>query len=260
MRFSGILLFSLLTNLTAIFGQQDSTYTSEKLLFSAGFRWFSAGEASMIMKKDTLGGEVVLQMISETRSNSLLDRFYRVRDKISVWIDPRDYSLLKMVKNIHEGKYRRKHTAVIDTLNNLAVSEKGSVAFKGRLYDPFTIIYALRNENLLVGKTFHYSSYDNGKVKEIYVVVSEKQRMAVPAGIYNCFVIYPASENGKPLLKNKGQMKVWISDDQSKLPIRIEQKTSVGSMLLELKEVVYTTLKEPGYIIEHDQEEQGEEE
>ncbi len=260
MKFLLRIIFSLIIFFSLVASQQDSTYVSEKLFFSAGFRWFSAGEASLEMKKDTLNGEVVLHLLSETHSNSLLDRFYRVRDKISVWSDPDNFTLLKMVKNIHEGKYKRQHTALIDTVSGMAVSEKGSVAFEGKLYDPFTIIYALRQENLLVGNTYHFSTYDNGKIKEIYVVVSEEQRMAVPAGIFNCFVIYPASADGKPLLKNKGQMKVWISDDERSLPVRIEQKTNVGSMLLELKEIVYTTLKEPGYIIEHDQDEESEQE
>jgi len=128
------------------------------------------------------------------------------------------------------------------------------------VYDPVSIIYAIRNEDLFIGKTMHFTSYDNGKIQEVYVRVTAKDRVAVPAGIYNCFVISPSSPDGKPLLKNEGQMKVWIADNSEKIPIRVEQKTNVGTMLLELKEVIYRELEKPRDIIVHDKNEDDQQE
>ena len=42
------------------------------------------------------------------------------------------------------------------------------------------------------------------------------------------------SKNGKPIFKNNGQMTIWISKKE-KLPIKIEQNTSFGKLIMNLK-------------------------
>ena len=41
-------------------------------------------------------------------------------------------------------------------------------------------------------------------------------------------------KKSKSLLKNEGDMKIWISDSEKKLPIRIQIKMKFGSMNLDL--------------------------
>ncbi len=207
----------------------------------------------MEIRKDTLNGQVVSKLISSTNTNSFLDNFYKVRDEIVVWMDEDDQQLLQVHKDIHEGRYKKKHYARIDTVALQAYSGKDTLDLPGKVYDPISVVYYLRRQDLTVGNALHFNTYDNGKIKEVFVSVEKEDRVAVPAGIFNCIVLTPASADGKKLLKNKGQMKVWLSDDEHKYPVRIEQKTNVGTMLLELEKVIYKELEQPGYIIEHDQ-------
>ena len=40
-----------------------------------------------------------------------------------------------------------------------------------------------------------------------------------------------------PLFKNNGVMRIWISDDSLHLPIKIEQNTNIGTMVMKLKQI-----------------------
>ena len=76
----------------------------------------------------------------------------------------------------------------------------------------------------------------NGTEK-VEVNITGKEAVQVPAGYFKCLRIEPVSADGTPLLKNNGEMRVWLSDDTHKLPVKIELKTNVGNLVMKLKEV-----------------------
>ena len=77
-------------------------------------------------------------------------------------------------------------------------------------------------------------------VKEIVINIISQEKITVPAGTFNCFIAEPFSPQGKSLLKNNGEMKVWLSIDSLHLPIKIEQNTNIGIMLMSLKKYYYS--------------------
>ena len=74
-------------------------------------------------------------------------------------------------------------------------------------------------------------------MKEVIVDVTAKETIKVPAGTFNCYKIEPVSGNVKPLLKNNGEMRVWLSEDSLHIPIKIEQNTTIGTMVMKLKAI-----------------------
>jgi len=192
----------------------------------------------MILQLDTLKGEPVLFLDSQTRTNSLLDHLYRVRDRVKIWLDAKNLNLLKVEKHIREGRHSYDHIAFINQADSIAITNKEPVRLPGPVFDPIGAIYAVRSKPLALGRIFHFTTYDNGKLREVVVTVSRIETISVPAGIFKCFVVSPSSADGKKLLKQDGQMEIWFTDDERQLPVKIEQRTSIGTMILELKEVV----------------------
>ncbi len=235
-----------------MFSQQPFV-SGEKLVYSAGFRFFSAGTATLEILADTLNGIPSYRVISRTRTDGLLDRFYQVRDEINVWLDYNEFNLLKMEKKIHEGRYRKNFTAVVDPLTQVVDTGKKQFKLPGNVVDPTSAIYYMRTKPLNIGDKYSFYSFDNGKVKEILVTVTRTGTVSVPAGIFRCVLVSPSSADGSQLLKNEGQMKIWFSTDDRKLPVKIEQKTSLGTMILELKSVEIPLPEEPGDVIEENE-------
>ena len=106
------------------------------------------------------------------------------------------------------------------------------------LYYHYTAIYYFRTLVLELGKKYQFYSYDNGKVKDIIIHLTKFEEVSVPAGKFKCFVISPSSINGGKLLKNNGEMKIWLSNDNKRLPVKIEQKTNIGTMVLNLRDII----------------------
>ena len=211
-------------------------FVNETLHYSVGFRYFSAGNATLSMTSDTLNNKIVHLLTSTVKTNSFLSKFYYIRDEIKSWLSLDDLSLLKTKQNIREGRYRRKHEALIIG-DSLAISKDHTLELPGNVYDPIAFIYFLRQQKLIEGNQYSFFSYGPKKIKEIIVHITGKEIIKVPEGTYTCFKIEPVSGDGKPLLKNNGIMKVWLSEDSLHFPIKIEQNTKIGAMVMQLKSI-----------------------
>jgi len=209
-------------------------FIGEELKYVAGFSFFPAGEAILTFSLDSLNGESVYRLITSVTTNSFLDAFYEVRDEIQSWLHMENLSLKKTIQTIREGSYHRDHQSIIQG-DSVAVSGNKLRNLPGRVYDPVSFVYYLRNQDLRLGNSYKFFSYDRKKIREVIVNITAKETVRVSAGKFNCLKIEPVSGDGKPLLKNNGQMRVWLSDDSLRLPVKIEQKTNIGTMVMKLK-------------------------
>ena len=215
-------------------------FIGEELKYEAGFRFFPAGEAILTFSVDSLNRELVYKLTTSVNTNSFLDVFYEVRDEIKSWLDLENLSLKKTIQTIREGNYHRDHQSIIQG-DSIAVSKNKMINLPGMVYDPISFVFYLRNQDLSLGDSYKFFSYDRKKIREVIVNITAKETVRVSAGIFNCLKIEPFSDDGKPLLKNNGQMRVWLSDDSLRLPVKIEQKTNIGTMVMKLKGKKYST-------------------
>ena len=227
-----VYLLILLT--TSIWGNPPN-FVGEELKYSAGFRLFPAGNAILSLTLDSLNGKPAFLLATSVKTNSFLDAFYTVRDETLSWLNIMDFSLLKAVKTIREGKYHRNHS--IHTIgDSLLIWNKKYFTITEPVYDPIAFIYFLRSQELSLEDSFHFLSAGEKKVREVWVNITGIEKIKVPAGNFDCLKVEPISPYGKPLLKNNGELRVWLSNDDNKLPVKIEMKTNIGTMVMKLKE------------------------
>ena len=226
------LLSLLITSIWAI----SPNFVGEELHYSAGFRLFPAGDAILSLKSDSLNGKLTYLLSTSVKTNSFLDNFYEVRDETLSWLNVKDFSLLKAVKKIREGKYHRNHSAHISG-DSLLIWNKKYFTITEPVYDPIAFIYFLRSQKLSVGDTFHFLSVSEKKIREVGVNITGKESINVSVGSFDCLKVEPVSPDGIPLLKNNGELRVWLSNDDIKMPVKIEMKTNVGTMVMKLKEI-----------------------
>ena len=231
--------FHIVILLSAWAWTNNLDFIEEELKYSAGFRFFPAGEAILTFSVDSLNGESVYRLTTSIKTNSLLDAFYKVRDEIQSWVNPENLSLKKTIQTIQEGNYHRNHQSIIKG-DSIAISGNKIRDIPGKVYDPVSFVYYLRSLDLSLGNSYKFFSYDRKKIREVIVNITEKETVRVSAGTFNCLKIEPISSDGNPLLKNNGQMRVWLSDDSLRLPVKIEQKTNIGTMVMKLKERKYS--------------------
>lgn len=227
-----LLLILLITSIWA----SPPNFVGEELKYSAGFRLFPAGNAILSLTSDSLNGQPTFLLATSVKTNSFLDTFYTVRDETLSWLNIIDFSLINTIKKIREGKYHRNHSA--HTIgDSLLIWNKKYFTISEPVYDPIAFIYFLRSQKLSLGDSFHFLSASEKKVREVWVNITGKEQIKVAAGEFDCLKVEPVSPDGKSLLKNNGELRVWLSNDDNKLPVKIEMKTNVGTMVMKLKEI-----------------------
>ena len=140
-------------------------FVGEVLHYTAGFRIFPAGNATLSIEIDSLNGEMVYLLKSSVNTNSFLSKFYKVQDEIKSWLAPDNLKLLKTVQKIREVRYHRNHEAIIKG-DSVAISENNNKVLPGLVYDPVAFVYFLRMQELLLGNRYSFLSYGQKKLKE----------------------------------------------------------------------------------------------
>jgi hypothetical protein len=104
--------------------------------------------------------------------------------------------------------------------------EKGTVKYKARPQDQFSLMYYVRQLDLAPGKTFNIPcAVDNG-MQNAVVKVLELRKIKTQFGEKEVFYV----------TSSIGEAKFFIGTDSNKIPYQFEVKINVGTMKAALKE------------------------
>lgn len=230
-----LIIITLLVSLN--YGQNIPFKVGEHLTYTLQFNIIKMGRGYLSVESiDTISGIPSYHVKFQANTRKFADRIFRVRDQIDIWLNETDLTTLKIIKEINEGKYHRDYYTSIDYNNSIAITNKDTIKIDGAVRDPYSLLYYFRTIPLEIGQVLDFTTFDNKKLTEFQVIVDDTETIETPAGRFSCIIIKPFRA-GKTLLKNKGDMKIWFSDDELRLPVQIQIKLKYGSMLLQLKTV-----------------------
>jgi hypothetical protein len=232
------LLLILIAGPVSLFGQSTPFAVGERLTYQAEFGVLSAGTSIIqVAGHDTLAGKPTLHLISETSTNSFFDYLYRVRNTIDFWVDAGTTTLQQLIRDIHEGNYHRRDTTTVDLNGQIHTGRGDTLSAEEPVFDPLGAVYHLRTRPLQLGDIIHLKIYDYRRLRDVVVQVDGPIQVKVPAGEFECLILKPAPRDQRQLTKTSGLLRVWLTTDERRLPIRIEQRASFGTMVLKLLEI-----------------------
>jgi hypothetical protein len=216
----------------------------ERLVFSIDYGPINAGEGTLEVL-DTLrvpGGSLCYQVESRATSNSFFSAFYKVRDRVTTLIDARFLHSRSFEKRLREGNYRKYIKIEFDQDNGKAYYHDGRVfdTVVG-IQDILSAFYYVRTLELEEGRSFGVMTHSSRKNYSLDVVVHGRERVEVPAGVFDCFVVEPRII-GEGLFQHEGKLTIWLTADARRMPVLMKTKVKVGSIDASLKEF---TLGEP---------------
>ena len=103
-----------------------------------------------------------------------------------------------------------------------------------------TAIYFLRTQNLDVGKSFEILLSDSGRVYRVPVNVTERKTIDTAVGRVKAIRVEPALFGDDALLHTRGQLSIWLTEDERHLPVRAQLKVEIGTFDIKLKRVTYS--------------------
>lgn len=204
----------------------------ERLEYSIRWEFVHAGNSVLeILPED----EQTLKIISTAWSSKFLSVFYKVEDRIEVVVDtssllPSTYRL-----KLREGRHRKEREVFFVreagkiVQNDIHKEEIKEYEAEGAVYDPISAFYLLRNMEAEVGKPLFVKVFDNGKLYDVEVQVLKKEKISVPAGTFDTILVKPLLKS-EGIFMRKGDVYIWLTDDEKKIPVKMKSKVKVGAV------------------------------
>jgi hypothetical protein len=214
----------------------------EKLTFILKWGFVPAGEAVLeMLPPKKINGEDANHFVLAARSNSFVDHFYKVRDRIESFTDP------GMTRSVHYIKKQREGSTDKDIVVTFDWDEKTArYSNYGEFIDPipllpgtFDPLGALFYTLLAIGTDVDEVSrpVTDGKKNVIgRARVVKKERITVPAGTFDTYKLEPVMKDvGGVFKKSKNaKLHVWVTKDSRRMLVKVKSKVIVGSFVGEL--------------------------
>jgi len=203
-----------------------------------------AGRAHVRIDRGLEAGRPVLRFVLEARSEGSFARLlnYRVRDRSRATWEPESGCSLGIEKRLREGRATRDQVVRIDPDAGTARVEDAKI--DEALFDvgPCTLdvlsaLFVTRIRGVPEAGSLSLPVFDNGKryLLEVRYLGRESLDLPEPFGPGTpTVVVEPLLAEGTGLFVKEGRLKVWLTDDARRVPVRMASKVPIGSVIAEI--------------------------
>ena len=245
-----VFLFISFCGLTPVFSQEEKPDTTqvtpihfdsitiennaykvgEKLTFSVDYGPIRAGTAIMSVPDTvTLNGRPCYHIVSKALSSESFSIFFKVEDIIESFVDKKGLFSWKIDKHINEGRFHRNEMYEFDYAKNCAYAKNDTILISEVMQDALSALYYVRIQNLKIGTHINLPHFVNGKIHNLEVKVRKREKIKVKAGIFDTILVEPMM-TGIGVFKHGGRIKVWLTNDEKKMPVKMTTKIYLGSI------------------------------
>ncbi len=195
------------------------------------------------------------------KTSGVFDFFSPVRDNWGTYYDTTSLLPQRFYRYIREGRFRKNeilyfhHERDSVTVNKLHKETKilertEEYAIPHNVQDMVTGYYYLRSidfNKLKIGEIITIKTFFDEKEQPFRVKFTGREIIKTKFGKVRSVVLVPIIEKDS-LFEEDNTLKVWLSDDLNKVPLKFQAKIYVGYLRVELKKA--ENLKHPMAIVE----------
>lgn len=223
----------------------------EKLKYSVIYKlkdlWITAGTVEFEVEKRKMGSKEVWEISALGRTKPAFDLFYKVRDHYITVVDPNTLLPVVFARDVNEGgfkifnKYEFQHDSLRvsseteDTKNPLA---QDYYTIPKNAQDLVSCLYYARTLNIDfndTNKVYPISLFLDNKNYQVGVKYIGREKVITDIGEFNCIVAQPLLLEGR-VFEETEQMRIYVTDDERRIPVMIESPLKVGRIMALLTE------------------------
>ncbi|MFA9214446.1 MAG: DUF3108 domain-containing protein [Candidatus Methylacidiphilales bacterium] len=173
------------------------------------------------------------------KSAGLVDMMFKVKDEFESYIDQEALVPLKATKRIKEGKYTDSDFIVFDHAAKIASGKRGKTEILSNTQDIISAIYYARSMDMTSAKpgdVFPVPFYLDGKTYELRFKFEKREVLKTDIGTFKTIKVKPQLIEGR-VFKDNEALTLWVTDDENKIPVRVESDIFVGSVKVDLAEM-----------------------
>ena len=256
-----VMLFSLcagtsqsipLDSLTSLESFQEDEWFQLRLHYGI----FNASYASFTLKRDTIKKRPVFHAIGFGETTGLARWFFKVEDYYESYFDEKTGAPYKFIRNINEGGYTKNieidfdHEQKTASVLDKKKKETNDFSIKPNVHDLVSCFYFLRNyypkNGLAVNEAFDINMFFDNENYVFRLKYLGKEIIESKFGMISCLKFRPVVQSGR-IFKEQESVTLWVSDDNNRLPIRLQADILIGSIKADLES--FKNLKHPFEIV-----------
>ncbi len=240
----------------------ETLVVGERLIYHVHYSGVPAGRAVIELEEVVpFGRRKAYRMTARATASRLFSIFYPVRDLVVTYVDTETLLPLWYEKHLREGKdYVNDEITLFDRDAGLARNwnvsgeEDGAgpelevgpaawdtpgaseVQIPDGVQDALSSFYHLRGQKLVEGETIVVPVNADEKNYLIEIEVIGKEKLVMRGRSVATVKVHPVLKQVKlgGILKERGDIFIWLSDDEQRVPVRIQGRVVVGAITLSL--------------------------
>lgn len=217
----------------------------ERVAFRITYAHVLAGRAWVSVLAGDAAGPPVLRFVAEAQSQGFfawLFRF-RVEDRTVATWEPLSGCSLAIEKRLREGKAVRDQSVRFD--REEGVAQVADPKIKEKRFDVgpcaldvLSAFFVTRVRGVSDGVELVLPVFDNGKHYRLGVRFLGRERLDLPMPLgprVATVVVEPQLLEGTGLFVKEGRLKLWLTDDARRIPVRMRSRVPIGSVSADLE-------------------------
>jgi hypothetical protein len=221
----------------------------EYLKYRIHYGIINAGIAELsINEKVVKQNRNAFHMVGTGRTIGMAEWFFKTRDRYETYIDMDSIVPLEFIRDVNEGGYTIKRHILFDHEEDKAVdldANSKSFDIDNNAQDLLSTFYYARcinTDNVKVGDEIPVRMFLDHEMFKFYFRYLGKETVDTEFGEIRCKKFIPIVQSGR-VFKEKEGMTLWVTDDDNRLPVRLETELAVGSIDIDL--ISYKNLRHP---------------
>jgi hypothetical protein len=210
----------------------------ERLTYTAKLGILSLGEGRVeVARRDTVRG-IEAFVFRFTLAGGV--PIYSLDDTLESWTGVDDLLSRRFVQRQYEGgKTRFRHYEIFPDSGLYHELSKNKTGKSSQFpIDDAGFLYFVRVTPLEVGKTYEFDRYFRKELNPVILKVHKREEMELPDGSkVQCLVVQPIVGEKGSLFGRQSDTRVWLTDDERRIPVQIRIRFPFGTITMRLKEM-----------------------
>jgi hypothetical protein len=211
----------------------------ERLTYDISWLSISAGKAVMEVAEETATGDrPVIRLVTTAQSGPMVTKFYPVDNRVESQVDLTTFLPQHMTFRRREGKRKNDFDYTFHHQEGTVTAVKDGVSevlqIPSDAQDAISCLYFARKSlTLTPGTSLTINIHHDKKNYKLEVRVETIEKVEGPWGKGNAarvLVVMPF----QGIFLNQGNLRVWLTTDDRRIPVRMKAKVVIGSIVADL--------------------------
>jgi hypothetical protein len=216
-----------------------SFQVGEQLTYDISWLYITAGTAVMaIGDAGAEGTRPLVKLLTTAQSRPAITKFFPVDNRVESVMNPATLLPEHLIFKRREGKKKEDIEYTFHQKEGRATVVKGgtteTLEIPSGTHDVISCLYFARNElSLQPGSSLTMNVFHDKKNRKVEVRVEDIETLSGPWGeVETARVLVVMPFQG--LFLNQGNIRVWFTTDDRRIPVRMKAKVVIGSIVADL--------------------------